>query len=63
MLNQNWQKPNRCDNSGPNCVEARIDGGVVEVRNSQKPSALASFTTDEWAAFVGGVKDGQYDLA
>lgn len=33
-----WQRPNRCDNLGPNCVEvAPYDSGVA-VRSSQAPN-------------------------
>lgn len=53
-------KPQRCDNSGPNCVEVAIDvDGSRIVRNSQRPETQVRFDRDEWAAFVGSVRDGQ----
>jgi hypothetical protein len=57
-----WFKSRR---SAPasNCVEVRYlaDGGV-EVRNSNHPEAGAlTFTDDEFDAWVGGAKDGDFD--
>jgi Domain of unknown function (DUF397) len=48
------------------CVEVglRPDGPVV-VRDSKDPERQASlvFTAEEWAAFVAGVKNGEFDFA
>jgi hypothetical protein len=46
-----------------NCVEvADLGGGGVGVRNSRDPhGAVLSFTPDEWTAFVGGVRNGEFD--
>ena len=57
-----WQRPQRCDNSGPNCVEvAPYDNGVA-VRSSQAPNGPALlFDTDEWDTFIGAAKAGQFD--
>jgi Domain of unknown function (DUF397) len=52
--------------SGGGCVEVgRTPGGPVVVRDSKDPERRASlvFTAEEWAAFVAGVKDGEFDLA
>jgi Domain of unknown function (DUF397) len=58
-----WRKSRRSNASG-NCVEvARLpeDGGVA-IRNSRHPEGPALvFTTDEIAAFVAGVRDGDFD--
>ncbi|GAA3343396.1 DUF397 domain-containing protein [Amorphoplanes nipponensis] len=41
---------------------ALLDGGVA-VRDSRKPDGdVLFFTPDEWDAFVGGAKDGEFDL-
>ena len=57
-----WQKAQRCDNSGPNCVEVAPYGGGVAVRNSQAPAGPALlFTPDEWSTFVGAAKAGEFD--
>ena len=54
-------RPNRCDASGPNCVEVAIDAdGSRIVRNSQRPEQTVVFDRDEWAAFVGSVRAGQF---
>ena len=48
------------------CVEVgRTSDGPVVVRDSKDPERRASlvFTADEWAAFVAGVKNGEFDLA
>ena len=46
-----------------NCVEvASLPGGAVGVRNSRDPAGLAlRFTPDEWHAFLGGVRNGEFD--
>lgn len=49
---------------GGNCVAVRTgsDGRVV-VRHSTDPHRELVFTTEEWAAFVLGVKAGEFDPA
>ena len=46
-----------------NCVEvARLPGGEVGVRNSRDSEGLVlRFTPDEWHAFLGGVRNGEFD--
>ena len=46
-----------------NCVEiADLPGGNVAVRNSRKPEGpVLRFTPDEWHAFIGGVRNGEFD--
>ncbi|WTD58451.1 DUF397 domain-containing protein [Streptosporangium sp. NBC_01639] len=58
-----WKKSARSATNG-NCVEvAALDGGQVGVRDSKHRSGpVLVFTPDEWNAFVGGVKDGEFDL-
>jgi hypothetical protein len=37
--------------------------GIVAVRDSRNPTGPALiFNLREWAAFVGGAKDGEFDL-
>jgi Domain of unknown function (DUF397) len=60
-----WRKSSR---SGPwtdNCVEvAFIDADTIGVRDSKDPNAgVLVFNRGEWDAFVGGAKDGEFDLA
>ncbi len=57
-----WFLPTRSSN-GTTCVETKFTQGAVMVRNNLQPAAgTAVFSHDEWAAFVAGVKDGEYDL-
>jgi hypothetical protein len=46
-----------------NCVQvARFDDGVVAIGDSNRPDAPAlMFTPSEAAAFIGGVKNGEFD--
>ena len=46
-----------------NCVEvADLPGGEIGVRNSRDTSgAVLAFTPDEWHAFLGGVRNGEFD--
>jgi hypothetical protein len=58
-----WRKSGRSGPQGGNCVEiAHLPDGQVAVRNSRHPAGPALvFTPGEWAAFVGGAKDGDFD--
>jgi len=44
-----------------NCVEVARDGGVILVRHSKHPHPALVYTPDEWAAFLAGVKNGEFD--
>ena len=57
-----WRKSGRSSAQG-NCVElAALPGGGVAVRNSRDPEGPALLFTDaELDAFVGGVRDGDFD--
>ncbi len=50
-------------NDGGDCVEvAELYDGEVGVRNSKRPDdAVVWFNGPEWAAFVKGVKAGEFD--
>jgi hypothetical protein len=55
-----WQTASFCE--GGACVGVARDGEQVLVRNTSTPGAReASFTRDEWKAFVAGVKNGEFD--
>jgi hypothetical protein len=57
-----WRKSIQSNPSG-NCVElAALPSGEVAVRNSRHPYGLVLvYTRTEIAAFLAGVKDGQFD--
>jgi hypothetical protein len=47
-----------------NCVEVRMLGGAIQVRDSKdRAGPVLSFTPSEWAAFTGGVRLGEFDLS
>jgi len=49
--------------SNSNCVEvAGLPDGKVGVRHSKdSESPVLRFTSDEWHAFLGGVRNGEFD--
>jgi len=57
-----WRKSVRSSAQG-NCVElASLEGDGVAIRNSRHPEGPALvFTYAELDAFLGGVKDGEFD--
>ncbi|MDA0639529.1 DUF397 domain-containing protein [Nonomuraea ferruginea] len=59
-----WRKATASGDVGQ-CVEVATNlPGVVAVRDSKNPQGPALiFTPGEWKAFVGGVRDGEFDLA
>lgn len=63
MLTTQWQTSGKSQ-SGGNCVEARLDDdGQIEVRDTKNPDGpTLRFTREEWVAFVGGAKDGDFDV-
>ncbi|GAA4185912.1 hypothetical protein GCM10022252_17060 [Streptosporangium oxazolinicum] len=62
-----WRVSTRSPDGGGQCVEAGppADGsGRVAVRHSRRPGAeVIVYTHAEWRAFVGGVKNGEFDFS
>ncbi len=57
-----WTKSSESGANNANCVEARRHNGLVEVRNSKDPDgASVRYTLEEWAAFLSGVRSGEFD--
>ncbi len=58
----NWVKSSLSFANG-NCVEvASLPGGEIGVRNSRESEgAVLRFTSDEWHAFLGGIRNGEFD--
>lgn len=46
------------------CVEVAIAGDVIGLRDSKDNGhgPVLAFTRDEWAAFLGGACNGDFDL-
>ncbi|MFI6758265.1 MULTISPECIES: DUF397 domain-containing protein [Micromonospora] len=58
-----WYKSSRSGPNCDNCVEVAFVSGAIAVRDSKNTAGPALiFTPDEWDAFVGGAKDGEFDL-
>jgi hypothetical protein len=56
-----WVKSRRCESSS--CVEvAFVDDEILVRSSAQSDSPVLRFTADEWVAFVGGVRDGDFDF-
>jgi uncharacterized protein DUF397 len=55
-----WRRARRCANSA--CVEvAKVESGYL-VRGTGDPDRTLFFSDAEWAAFVGGVQDGDFEF-
>ncbi len=57
-----WIKSSLSFSNG-NCVEvAHLQGGHIGVRDSKDPEGpVLQFTPDEWSAFIGGARNGEFD--
>ena len=62
MTGSTWVKSSLSFANG-NCVEVSDQpGGTIGVRNSRdQEGAVLRFTPDEWQAFLGGVRKGEFD--
>ena len=54
-------------NSSSSCVEvaknlAATDGVVLVRDTKNRDGGVLAFSPDEWTAFSGGVRDGEFDL-
>ena len=57
-----WVKSSLSFSNG-NCVEvANLPDGKIGVRNSRDSEGpVLRFTSDEWHAFLGGARNGEFD--
>jgi hypothetical protein len=69
-MSKDWAKSSLSNgNGGNNCLEGRLiaatdNGSTVEIRDTKDPSGpTLKFTKAEWEAFIGGVKQGEFDLS
>lgn len=60
-----WRKASYSSTNGGACVEVAGNlPGIVAVRDSKDPAGpVLGFSPQAWAAFTGGVKAGEFDLA
>jgi hypothetical protein len=62
-VNLQWRKSSYSGNGGGDCVEVASLPDVVAVRDSKDRNGPAlGFAADAWAAFVSGIKLGEFDL-
>ena len=55
-----WRTSQRCESGA--CVGVAREGEFVLIGNTSDPEAPVSrFTSQEWSAFVAGVKFGDFD--
>jgi Domain of unknown function (DUF397) len=58
-----WRKSSASGPYSDNCVEVAFVDEAIAVRDSKHPEGpVLLFTQAEWDAFVGGAKDGEFDL-
>jgi hypothetical protein len=63
LSNAQWIKSAPRGSGRDNCVEVAFVDEAIAVRDSKNPTGPALiFTAAEWDAFVGGAKDGEFDL-
>ena len=54
-----WRRSSYC--ASGTCVEVSLSEGSVVVRHSRTHACQLTFTSEEWSAFVRGVKNGEFD--
>jgi hypothetical protein len=60
----NWTRSSACntDQATGNCLEvARCHAGEIHLRSSRDPGQYIHVTNDEWAAFIEGCRQGEFD--
>ena len=59
-----WRTSSYSGSNGGNCVEVATNlPGLVAVRDSKdRDGPVLVFTPDEWAAFLHGARDGEFEL-
>ena len=64
LTNAAWRKATR-SNPNNNCVEIAFVAAGVAVHDTKQNGTgpILQFTRPEWEAFIGGVKDGEFDQA
>lgn len=56
-----WQKSSFSGGDGPNCVEVAHHEGQILMRESDTPDSVIVTDHAKLAAFIAGVKAGEFD--
>jgi hypothetical protein len=63
LSNARWMRTTQGGPDRDNSVEVAFVDQAIAVRDAKNPDGPALiFTAAEWDAFVGGAKDGEFDL-
>jgi Domain of unknown function (DUF397) len=63
VLKNEWFKSSFSGNTDNSCVEVRYTDDGIEVRDTKNRDAgQLSYTRAEWAAFLAGVHNGEFEL-
>nr|WP_041261728.1 DUF397 domain-containing protein [Pseudofrankia inefficax] len=58
-----WRRASFCGPEANACVDVAFGPAAVAVRDSKDPSGpVLLFTTAEWAGFLSGVHNGEFEL-
>lgn len=62
MSGYDWQKSTFSQGNNSNCVEiAAGEDGTIVMRESDDPGVIVKTSRPKWAAFIEGVKAGEFD--
>jgi hypothetical protein len=62
LSNSEWRRSSRC--AADSCVEVALAGDHVALRDSKdRNGPVLEFESSEWAEFVAGAHNGDFDLA
>ncbi|MEV8414777.1 DUF397 domain-containing protein [Streptomyces niveus] len=56
-----WQKSSFSGGGGEQCVEIAENNGDILMRESDDPNAITTTSREKFAAFIAGVKAGEFD--
>jgi hypothetical protein len=57
----NWQKSSYSGGGGEQCLEIAEHKGRILIRESDDPGAVTTTTATNLAAFIAGIKAGEFD--
>ncbi|MEV7287725.1 DUF397 domain-containing protein [Streptomyces sp. NPDC093252] len=60
-MNIQWQKSSFSTDAEGNCLELATHGGEILLRESEDPESIVTTTPAKLAAFLAGVKAGEFD--